>query len=144
MDDKSRSLVKIKQDLKVVISNKLSIPQSKLLFMGIVYEIILRKDLFPRNENLKEFINNIFVNKFKEKVPFGDYLYKSRTLLAARVLRKIISELEYNQIVKIVHEIYNIIPDEQDDKFRERKSNIKNDDELSEWMHFIRNKGENK
>jgi len=144
MNREERKLNEIKKDLKLITSNKLSMSQSKLLFMGITYEIILRKDLFPKNEDLRGFINNVFVENFKEKIPFKDYLYKSRTLLAARVQRKIYSDLEYNKIADMVHELYKIFPDEEIKKIGIKKGNEGNDEELSEWMNFIKNEGTHK
>lgn len=139
MDNEKRSLKHIKDDIKVITTNKLSTSQSKLLFMGIIYEIILRKDLFPRNSDLKSFIDNIFMRYFIGKQPLRDYLYLSRTILGARIQKEILSDLEYNQIIEIVYEIYGVLPVEELNRSLNPK-NI-NNTELGEWMNFIRNKG---
>ncbi|MDO6355259.1 hypothetical protein Q3V94_09325 [Caloramator sp. CAR-1] len=140
MDNEKRELKQIKEDLKIITSNKLNMSQSKLLFMGIIYEIILRKDLFPKNEDLKGFINNIFIQYFIDKEPFKDYLYDTRTLLGARIQKKIQTDLDYNKIVEIVNKIYNILPNE--DINNNRKKNYSNNNkELIEWMNFIKQRG---
>ncbi|WP_434565169.1 hypothetical protein PQ689_03390 [Thermoanaerobacterium thermosaccharolyticum] len=140
MDKEKRELKQIKEDLKIITSNKLNMSQSKLFFMGIIYEIILRKDLFPKNEDLKGFINNIFIQYFIDKEPFKDYLYDTRTLLGARIQKKIQTDLDYNKIVEIVNKIYNILPNE--DINNSRKKNYSNyNKELIEWMNFIKQRG---
>ena len=45
MNKKNRNLCDIKYDLKSILTNKFSISQSKLLFMGIICEIILNKNI---------------------------------------------------------------------------------------------------
>lgn len=129
-----RELCDIKNDVKIILSNKLSISQSKLLFMGITYEIILRKDLFPKNSNLKLFINNVYFKQFKNKETFRDYLFASRTILGARLLRKIKNELDYDNIIIIVKSLLQLLPEDSLDKNyggRFKKN------EINEWMKFI-------
>lgn len=135
MVDKDRQLIQIKDDIKIISSNKLSMSQSKLLFMGITFEIILRKDLFPKNSNLKAFINNLYLKYFIDKEPFKEYIYVSRTILGARVQRKIKSDLNYNQIIQIVNELYNMLPNDDINKNKGNKKNGNKD--ISEWMNFI-------
>lgn len=141
MNYEERTLNQIKDDIKIITTNKLSTSQSKLLFMGITYEIILRKDLFPKNSDLKAFINKIFMKYFHDKINFRDYLYFSRTLLASRIQKEIQIRLEYNQIIDIVHEIYNILPGDDSKKIVSSK-NISNI-EMEDWMNFIREKDRN-
>jgi len=138
-----RHLEQIKNDIKIITTNKLSVLQSKLLFMGITYEIILRKDLFPQNEDLKKFINNIYIENFEDKIPFRDYLYDSRTMLGARIQKKILSDLSYEQITTMVNKIYNLLPSKDIKKISRSKKSENMDKEVVEWMNFIRNKGLN-
>lgn len=137
--NEERPLKQIKEDIKIISSNKLSITQSKLLFIGITYELILRKDLFPKNENLKTFIDNIYVKRFKDQERFKDYLYYARTILASRVQKKIMSDLDYNQILEIVSELYDILPEDDINKNRTNKKGS-NNDAIIEWMNFIKNR----
>lgn len=139
MDGEKRSLKHIKDDIKIITTNKLSTSQSKLLFMGMIYEIILRKDLFPKNSDLKSFVDKIFKKYFVGKEPLRDYLYLSRTILGARIQKEIMLALEYNQIIEIVNEIYEVLPIENSKKSVNPK-NINNNAKLGEWMSFIRDK----
>lgn len=143
MENEKRTLKQIRDDIKIVTSNKLNASQSKLLFMGIIYEIILRKDLFPKNSDLKAFINKIFRKYFINKEPFKEYLYCSRTILGARIQKEIQYEIEYSQIIKIVNQIYDILPVEESKKVASTK-NRNNNIELGQWMNFIREKDKNK
>ena len=51
--------------------------------IGIVSELVLSKEIFKNNIDIEDFIVNVFNLRFK------DYLYKSRTLLVARLTREI-------------------------------------------------------
>lgn len=135
--EQERLLKDIKNDIKIVVSNKLNMSQSKLLFMGLIYEIILSKDLFPKNNNLKVFIDKVIIKYLDINEPFKDYLYDSRTILASRVQRIILKEVEYSKIIQMVKEIYGILPG---DEVKNKKS-IDIDKEVVNWMNFI---GENK
>ncbi|WP_039652372.1 hypothetical protein [Clostridium tyrobutyricum] len=143
MNNEDRTLKQIRDDMKIITTNKLNMSQSKLLFMGIIYEIVLRRDLFPMNCDLKAFINKIFIKRFNDKIPFKEYLYSSRTLLASRLQKNIYLDLQYNQIIEIVQEIYNIFPVDKPKKSVNSK-NINANLELTQWMNFIREKDERK
>lgn len=145
MYKKDRELKDIRADLDFITSNKLSLTQSKLLFMGITYEIILRKDLFPQNEKLKPFIEEVYVVRFADKEPFKDYLYDSRTLLSSRIQRKIFSDLSYADIIEITNIINNILQKNLTKENNKRNKNKKiktNDDYAIEWMKSISDKKE--
>jgi hypothetical protein len=55
--------------------------EDRAILIGIVAEIILSKKLFRKNEELKDFISAKF------NLDLLEYIYKSRTLLLARVIR---------------------------------------------------------
>lgn len=138
--NEERSLEDIKNDIKIIVSNRLSMYQSKLLFMGLIYEIILRKDLFPQNSNLKTFIDKVIIKYLDINEPFRDYLYDSRTLLGSRIQRIILKEVEYSKIIQMVKEIYEILPGDEVKNYKNKKS-IDINKEVVNWMNFI---GENK
>lgn len=142
MSNSTRPLRSIEEDIKLITSNKLSTSQSKLLFMGIIYEIILRKDLFPRNSDLKEFVDKLFAKYIYNKEPLRDYLYLSRTLLSSRIQKDILQNLEYNQIIDIVNKIYEVFPIDEPQKSSNTRNS--NNSELGEWMNFIREKDKNR
>lgn len=139
MDHKIRPLRHIKDDIKLITTNRLSSSQSKLLFMGIIYEIILRRDLFANKSDLKLFINEIFGEYLYRDENLKDYLYLSRGRLASKIQKDILFNLEYNQIIEIVEHIYDVFPDEELKKYKNSRS-INTNIELASWMNFIREK----
>lgn len=139
MNNMHRELNDIKNDLKIIMSNKLSVSQSKLLFMGIIYEIILSKELFPKNSQLEEFINGHLIKYLKKKTKFKVYLFKTRTILGATIQKHIYNNLDYNDIIDVVEEVYKILPDTLDEQIK--KGNKKNSNEIiSEWLNFLQDK----
>jgi hypothetical protein len=131
-----RTLELIKNDLRVISSNKLNSYQSKLFLVGILYEIILRKDLFPRNSDLKKFVQLIVVEPIKTIPPFREYLFLSRTLLGSRVSSIILSHFEFKNVVKTVDVLNDILPDKE--RAESNTNRQSNDSDLDEWINFLR------
>lgn len=74
--------------------------QLRMYFYAVLIPSILSKELFKRNNDIKELVDN-----FKVKNKIKDYLYISRTALLAKLIREIeeieIEMLQYNvQIFK--------------------------------------------
>ncbi|WP_304341241.1 hypothetical protein [Metaclostridioides mangenotii] len=131
-----RDLIELKQDLKIVESNRLNIYQSKLYFMGLFFEVILNKELFPRNKDLKEFINEHIAIHFITKKRYKDYLFKSRTLLAASIIREIYINVEYDQILEMVKELDLILPENLNSQNKKNKNKNSKNDDLSDWLGY--------
>lgn len=53
----------------------------KFQVMGIVTEIVLSKEEFPKNSDIVPFLEQIF------KVQFKEYVMRSRTLIVSRLMR---------------------------------------------------------
>lgn len=64
------------------LKNK-NIPTYKVI--GIVAELLLSREIFRANDDIRDFLDEIFSIRFK------DYLYKSRTLLVSRTIRVLLS-----------------------------------------------------
>ena len=73
-----KELILFRNELK----NK-SIPKYKII--GIVSVLLLSKQIFLKNADIEEFLREVFGLKFKT------YLFKSRTMVVARVTREIIA-----------------------------------------------------
>ncbi|MGG4490829.1 hypothetical protein [Metabacillus idriensis] len=73
--------------------------EDRAVFMGVVAELLLSKELFKRNEELKSFIKEVF------KINPLDYLFKSRTLLLSRIIR-IIESSEKDELKKYIDSTY--------------------------------------
>ncbi|HBE9816198.1 hypothetical protein ACEI86_10580 [Clostridioides difficile] len=142
MFDNNRTLDDIKNDIKVIKGNKLSVSQSKLLFIGIMFEIILSKDIFSNNSILKEFVNIKLLKYMKMKEPFREYLFSSRTLLIARIQKEIYTNLNYQDILEIVDFLQEIIvkSETKEDNKKRNKKNPKDNSRINEWMNFTNKK----
>lgn len=88
----------------------------RLELYSIVTDIFLSKDYFHRNSDIVSFIDGI---EFK----YADYLFKSRTLLLARILRDI-KNAEKDQLILIVRNLQNLLFNnvEPDTKTKVKKS----------------------
>ncbi|EMF0506862.1 hypothetical protein ACOYYN_13770 [Enterococcus lactis] len=65
------------------LDSRLAIDKQKLLLYGITTAIILSKEIFPNNKDIRNFTDFIHLTMLK------DYLYKSRTALLARMCREL-------------------------------------------------------
>ncbi|KEI87528.1 MULTISPECIES: hypothetical protein [Clostridium] len=140
MNNKDRSIEEIKNDIKIVSSNKLSVSQSKMLFIGFVYEIILNKNIFPKNSNLKKFINDELKEYLNRDIGFKDYLFASRTLLAARIQKELYYSLDYKKMIELAELIDNKLLISEEKKYNNK--NIKNSEKaIEEWRNYFKNKG---
>jgi len=88
-------LVMFRNELK----NKI-IPKYKLI--GIVVELVLSRELFPKNSDLKKFTKNIFSIEYKE------YVMKSRTMILAR-LSRLIEQTPDKELNEMKKKLYDFI-----------------------------------
>lgn len=115
-DNMYTSLVLFRNELK----NR-QIPLYKIV--GIISVLLLSKEIFPHNEDIKEFLANVLSLSFRE------YVFRSRTLLVARVTRAIISKSENKEFKR---KLYDFI-DTNIEKMKKEK-NIKENNKLDGWM----------
>ena len=99
-----KELILFRNELK----NK-SIPKYKII--GIVSELLLSKQIFLKNADIEEFLREVFGLKFKT------YLFKSRTMVVARVTKEIIAmekDNEYkNKLYKFVQKKIDELKDDE-------------------------------
>ena len=106
-----KELILFRNELK----NK-SIPKYKII--GIVSELLLSKQIFVKNADIEEFLRDVFGMKFK------NYLYKSRTMIVARVTKEIVKlEMDSNYRNKLYKFIQKKI-DETKDKEEKEKNDL--------------------
>lgn len=91
---------------------------AKYKVIGIVAELLLSKKIFNKNVDIEKFLEETFNLYFKI------YLYKSRTLLVARVIREII-KLENNSSYK--KRLFLFIDKKIEELKNEAPKNSKND-----------------
>lgn len=101
------------------LKNK-TIPKYKIV--GIVSQLLLSRKIFPANIDIEKFLEDIFKLKFKT------YLFKSRTLIIARMTREILSS-ENDNIYK--NRLYQFVQE----KIENLKAEIKNEkNEFDGWI----------
>ena len=102
-----KELILFRNELK----NKF-IPKYKLI--GMVSELLLSKQIFLKNMDIEDFLMEVFGLKFKA------YLYRSRTMIVARVTKEIIAmekDNEYkNKLYKFIQKKIDEIGDEKKEK----------------------------
>lgn len=102
-----KELILFRNELK----NKF-IPKYKLI--GIVSELLLSKQIFLKNMDIEDFLMEVFGLKFKA------YLYRSRTMIVAKVTKEIIAmekDNEYkNKLYKFIQKKIDEIGDEKKEK----------------------------
>lgn len=117
------------EHIRLLNSNKFSMKEKTLLFIGILSTTICDKNLFKRNSELKEYIK-LYENVIKTK-PYRDYLFHSRTLLSSRMIRDFMN-IDDSFIIK---ECFRVHVDfmENSEEF------IKNNKEIKDEKKIIKN-----
>lgn len=110
-----KELILFRNELK----NK-SVPKYKIV--GIVSELVLSRLIFKKNIDIEVFLNEVFKWKFRA------YLYKSRTMLMARLTKGII-ELEKDNEYK--NRLYKFVQ-KKIDEFKDNEKNERN--QLNGWI----------
>ena len=87
-------------------------------FQGIIILAILDTKLFPRNSDLPVFIEKVFELNLK------DYVYASRTLIIARVIRKL-EKLKKDEIHNLKVNFF---------EYFQALANINNESDLLKWL----------
>lgn len=92
---------------------------------GIYSYILLNKNFFRYNSDLKEFVNPLLkkISEFYEKdIIFKDYVYKSRSLVVARFIR-IIETSNMNVKRILIRNLSLFIGNEKEDEEKKIKKN---------------------
>ena len=111
------SLILYRNELK----NRI-IPKYKLI--GIITELIYSKDIFAKNKDISNFVKDIFDIELK------DYVVKSRTMIVAKISKKIIGS---ESIIDYKNKLYNFISIQIETL--KKNSDIKeNKTELDGWI----------
>lgn len=110
-----KELILFRNELK----NK-SIPKYKII--GIVSELLLSKQIFSKNSDVEKFLKEVLGLEFKA------YLYKSRTMVVARVTREIFAlEMDSEYKNKLYKFVQKKIDELKDNENKERN-------QLSGWI----------
>ncbi|SMB95452.1 hypothetical protein SAMN00017405_0407 [Desulfonispora thiosulfatigenes DSM 11270] len=90
--------------------------------IGLNSLILLSKDLFPSNDDLKSYTDEII------KIELKNYLFKSRTLLVAKI-NKYIYDLEVDEIKTLYKNMNNYLINKDGKSDKDNDNNKNNRDE---------------
>ncbi len=105
MKDKNLLTEQNKEYIMMLGNASLSLKERKFMFIGILFVTILDKKVFHNKDELKEYIG--IYEKILNKGEYKSYLYKSRTLLAARVLKDF-KDIDDNETIRQVFKEHTI------------------------------------
>lgn len=108
-------------DFIKINGNKYSKEESEKMFLGLLFYMINDRDVFKLNEDIKDFIEMVFEHKYK------DYLYRSRPILASRLMNDIRKEKSYGEMLQINKKIVKYF----ENSFIELESKANNKKEVS-------------
>ncbi|MDK9857687.1 hypothetical protein [Staphylococcus equorum] len=108
-------------DFTKINGNKYSKEESEKMFLGLLFYMINDRDVFKLNEDIKDFIEMVFEHKYK------DYLYRSRPILASRLMNDIRKEKSYGEMLQINKKIVKYF----ENSFIELESKANNKKEVS-------------
>jgi hypothetical protein len=133
------SLVSITNELTRIKKNN-DIDKQKFLMFSIYSELLLSTSIFPHNSDLKEYIPNILNqmnslsqdDKSSKDITFGDYVYKSRTILVSRMIRLIehSSQEQLKILLKNVEKKIVSSSPKKENKVNKNKKHVNKVDEL--------------
>ena len=119
------------KELSVINKNKFTLQQTKSLYLGLLYELLLNKEIFIRNKDLDDFLRDVFKKKYKE------YLFKARPYLASRLLKEVSKEYDPSKINASTKLI--ILYLEENEEYIDKPSNSSSglEDDVIGWVNSI-------
>lgn len=107
------------EEFKKLSKSKLSITQTKSLFLGLIFKLVLDKEILDKNK-IYEFTKEIIKKEYKE------YLFRGRPYLASRILKDLEMETEYNDLLKITKSIIEYLHRDEDTLSKDSSKGNKN------------------
>lgn len=112
--------------------------ERRSLFIGLVSFTILSKELFSKNEYIKDYAN-IFKYYSENTESFRDYVFASRTQVIAKVQRIIIDEVTDEQLNEVIKMHINFVIT-RNKELKEKKNEELNISNNSENEQKVSNK----
>ena len=107
--------------------------EKKIVFMGLLISTIFDKSEFKKNEDLHTYIS-FYEHLFDIKDGFKPYVYKSRTLLASRVVRLVNQTEDITVLTKIFNYHISFFY-----KNKKNSSSLQNETLLGDYINGERN-----
>lgn len=117
------------EEFKKLPKMKLSIPQTKSLFLGLIFKMVLDKEILNKEE-IYVFTQEILNKKYR------DYVYNGRPYLASRILKDLEVEVDYNALLKLSNSIVDYLHNDEDKPSKDtRKVNNTN---IVGWYNSVK------
>jgi len=116
------------EEFKKMPKFKLSIPQTKSLFLGLIFKLVLDKDILDKKK-IYRFIEETLNKTYKE------YVFRGRPYLASRVLKDLEVELDYNDLLKISKKIVDFLSEDMEDSSNNKKNT--NNNNVIGWYNSV-------
>lgn len=117
------------EEFKKLPKMKLSIPQTKSLFLGLIFKMVLDKEILNKEE-IYVFTQEILNKKYR------DYVYNGRPYLASRILKDLEVEVDYNALLKLSNSIVDYLHNGEDKPSKDtRKVNNTN---IVGWYNSVK------
>ncbi len=118
-------------------SKKYKLSEKRLFLIAIVQKTIYSNDYFKSNSSLKSYIE-IFEKSYRlsNNEKFKDYLYQSRTALAARVCRLIIKKDDLEVEKKLMDWHSNYYKDEVQTLTSTKKEKVDSQNLLEDYINY--------
>lgn len=100
-----------------------NVDRQKLTLYGLLTTIVLSKELFQKNKDIKLFTSAIGLDNL------GEYLFKNRTALLAKVSREL-EKMDNEQVKELIHLLKKYF--DNDDR-KNKSNNISTDDIISRF-----------
>ncbi|WP_077736431.1 hypothetical protein [Bacillus sonorensis] len=112
----------------------------RILIFGTLTHILLSKSIINKNDEIPNFIKNIF------KIDFKDYVYKSRTLVVARVAR-IVEKMNLEELDNTINLLIKLFELENSSVNKKNNKKDKNNNSvlktIDDWVKVINNVQQN-
>lgn len=136
---KLRQSEDIVSTLKLIQTPKLSIAQSTMLLSGIVYALILDREIFKHNIDLKDFTLKIFKQWLPNQEQFRPYVFRSRTLLGSKLSRIILESFDYESTKAVSSLLLSLFSINTTDKKTKNKHVVGLEKTLADWIASLGN-----
>lgn len=125
--------------LKLIQTSKLSISQSTMLLSGIVYALVLDREIFKRNADLNDFTLKIFKQWLPNQEQFRPYVFRSRTILGSKLSRIILEKFDYESTKTVSSLLLSLFSINTTDKKDKNKQFVGLEKTLAAWLDSLGN-----
>ncbi|WP_369902427.1 hypothetical protein [Bacillus manliponensis] len=122
-----------KQDekqIKVFLKGIEDVSETKIEIYWILPPLLFSRKVFRNKKDLEKFISTVL------KMHFAEYVYRSRTILLGRVMKKI-HNMSLEEVVKVNNRLTEFLMNAVTEEEKPNHSKTKDDGFFSDWESFL-------